>query len=55
MKRTIVDQLTRAAGWLARNKNVSLAGADRPVKVNLGSSLVVAPGWVNIDGSLSAL
>jgi SAM-dependent methyltransferase len=55
MKRTIVDQLTRAAGWLARRKRVSLAGAARPVKVNLGSSLVVAPGWINIDGSLSAL
>ncbi|HEU5097626.1 MAG TPA: methyltransferase domain-containing protein [Roseiflexaceae bacterium] len=55
MKRTIVDQLTRAVGWLYRKKSVSLAGVTSPVKVNLGSSLVVAKGWINIDGSLSAL
>lgn len=28
---------------------------SRPVKVNLGCGLAVAPGWVNIDGSLNAL
>jgi len=55
MKRMIVDQLTRCVGWLYRNKNVSMAGVASPIKVNLGSSLVVAKGWVNIDGSLSAL
>jgi SAM-dependent methyltransferase len=55
MKRLIVDQLTRCVGWLYRTKKVSLAGVARPVKVNLGSSLVVAKGWINIDGSLSAL
>jgi predicted SAM-dependent methyltransferase len=26
-----------------------------PVKVNLGSGLVVAEGWINVDGSLNAL
>jgi SAM-dependent methyltransferase len=55
MKRTMVDQLTRAVGWLYQGKCVSLASGARPVKVNLGSSLAVAKGWINIDGSLSAL
>ena len=52
--RAVVDYLTRAAGWLRRNHRADVPDA-RPVKVNLGSSLLVAPGWVNLDGALSAL
>lgn len=54
MGRAIVDQLTRVIGWLRRGRRVDLPPGS-PVKVNLGSSLLVAPGWVNIDGAISAL
>lgn len=54
MRRTLVDQVTRVVGWLRRDNRID-APPERPVKVNLGSSLLVAPGWVNIDGTLSAL
>jgi SAM-dependent methyltransferase len=53
VKRAALDQLTRFLGWLRRSQRVTVP--DGPVKVNLGSSLLVAPGWVNIDGNLSAL
>jgi SAM-dependent methyltransferase len=36
-----------------RNRKVRLDG--RPVKLNVGSGLVVAPGWVNMDVSLITL
>lgn len=49
-----MDYLTRAVGWLRRNHRAEVPD-ERPVKVNLGSSLLVAPGWVNLDGALSAL
>ncbi len=49
-----MDYLTRAVGWLRRNNRVA-APDERPVKVNLGSSLLVAPGWLNLDGALLAL
>ena len=45
--------LERIAGWLHRGRRITLAGA--PVKVNLGSGLFVAPGWINVDGNLKAL
>lgn len=55
MRRSAVDQVTRLLGWLRRSRVASLEGVARPVKVNLGSSLLVADGWVNVDGNLSAL
>lgn len=55
MKRSAVDHLTRLLGWLRRSRRVPVPQGTGPVKVNLGSSLLVAPGWVNIDGNLSAL
>jgi SAM-dependent methyltransferase len=39
--------------WLKKRQRVALNG--RPVMVNLGSGLTVAPGWVHVDGSLNAL
>jgi SAM-dependent methyltransferase len=54
MWRTLADQATRFLGWLHRSQHISLAAANRPLKVNLGSSLVVSGDWINIDGSLSA-
>ena len=55
MKRALVDQVTRLLGWLRRARRQDPPSGSGPVKVNLGSSLLVAPGWVNVDGNLSAL
>ena len=54
MRRTVVDQFTRFLGWLHKNQHVAFPPTDQPVKINLGSSLVVTGDWINIDGSLSA-
>ncbi|HZI92491.1 MAG TPA: methyltransferase domain-containing protein [Thermoleophilaceae bacterium] len=54
MRRAFVDRVTRLAGWLRRGHRAEVPSRG-PVKVNLGSSLLVAPGWVNVDGALSAL
>lgn len=48
-----VDWLTRLIAWLRRKQMHHPRGAR--VKINLGSGLSVAPGWINLDGSLSAL
>jgi SAM-dependent methyltransferase len=47
------ESLVLLIGRLRRRRVV--APGPGPVRVNLGSSLLVAPGWINIDGSLSAL
>ena len=52
--RYIVEQATRFGGWAKRNQRVKLP-INGQIKVNLGCGLHVAPGWVNIDGSLNAI
>ena len=52
--RRAINLITRFTGLLNRNRKLEPAIAF-PVKVNLGSGLAVAPGWINIDGSLNAL
>jgi len=54
VRRAFVDRVTRLAGWLRRGHRADLP-SEGEVKVNLGSSLLVAEGWVNVDGALSAL
>jgi len=51
--RRLVETVTSLMTWLKRDQMVELS--TTPAKVNLGSSLHVADGWVNVDGSLSAL
>jgi|SRR5579875_280577 len=51
--RAIVGWSERLLGWSHRNQRI--VPTKSPVKVNLGSGLYVAPGWINIDGSLKAL
>lgn len=47
-----IDTTTRLVTTARRNKRVTV---DEPtVKVNLGSGIEVAPGWINIDASLHA-
>jgi SAM-dependent methyltransferase len=54
VRRALLDRITRLAGWLRRHRRADVPPSG-PVKVNLGSSLLVAEGWVNVDGALSAL
>jgi hypothetical protein len=52
MLRQSVEVLTLLLAWLHRRQRLQPPAGV--VKVNLGSSLRVAPGWINVDGSLSA-
>lgn len=52
--RSFTEKATGFAGWLRRGRRINLR-SDGCVKVNLGAGLDVAPGWLNIDGSLNAL
>lgn len=55
LARRAIDAGTFALGWLRRNRRITLRAATRPVRINLGCGLAVAPGWINVDGSLNAL
>jgi predicted SAM-dependent methyltransferase len=48
----LTDTLTRAVAWTRRRQFVRPAG--NPVKINVGSGVFVAEGWINIDTSLNA-
>lgn len=51
--RTLIDLLERLFGAIHRNRRFTPPA--QPVKVNLGSGLQVASGWINVDGSLKTL
>ncbi len=51
--RAVIDSIERLFGRLHRNRRY--VPAAQPVKVNLGSGLRIAPGWINVDGSLKTL
>ena len=53
LARRTIDQVERLFGWLHKWQRVE--PSSQPVKVNLGSGLHVAPGWINIDSSLKTL
>jgi predicted SAM-dependent methyltransferase len=53
--RGAVDRLTQLIGWLRLHRRISPGLDGNCVKANLGCGLTVAPGWINIDGSLNAL
>ena len=55
LARRVIDSGSRALGWLRRGRKVGPPPGAGPVCVNLGCGLAVAPGWINIDGSLNAL
>ena len=52
MLKRSVEALTLLLGWVYRRRCIQPPAGL--VRVNLGSSLRVAPGWINVDGSLSA-
>lgn len=51
--RRLIDGTSRLAAWLHRNRRIRPRTA--PIRVNLGSGLSVAPGWIHLDASLNAL
>ena len=53
LQRKIIEALTILIARWSRHQQIRPSPGI--VKVNLGSSLRVAPGWINVDGSLSAL
>lgn len=51
--RFLIDKTTHLFSLLRKRQRVSV---QLPVlKANLGAGLAIAPGWVNVDGSLNAL
>jgi len=48
-----VDLALRLRAWLKRHQRITAAAS--PVKVNLGSGLAVAAGWINVDSGIYAL
>jgi predicted SAM-dependent methyltransferase len=51
----LADQVGRQLGRLKRRRRVRLGDNHGPVKVNIGSGIEVAPGWIHVDGSVHAL
>lgn len=49
----VADQIGRQIGLLRRRRTVAVGAG--PVKVNVGSGIQVAPGWIHVDGSVHAL
>lgn len=52
--RGIVELLTQLIALVRHNRQLN-PQAERVVKINLGCGLSIAPGWINVDGSLNAL
>lgn len=53
--RRSVDGLSSMLGAIKRRQRVALPKDGSVIKANLGCGLAVAPGWINVDGSLNAL
>ena len=53
MLRAVLNSSNALAVWVRRGQLVD--PGPRPVRVNLGSALVVAPGWIHVDASPNAL
>nr|WP_321404159.1 methyltransferase domain-containing protein [uncultured Desulfobacter sp.] len=53
--RRVIEATTMAIARIKRNQKLLIRDKDSLVKVNLGCGLAVAPGWINIDGSLNSL
>jgi SAM-dependent methyltransferase len=55
MLRRAIDATNRAISRVRRNRRIRIPAHFNTVNVNLGCGLAIAPGWVNIDGSMNAL
>lgn len=49
----LIEILTRVVCWFAKNKEIPIK--SKPVKVNIGSGMIIMPGWINIDSGLFIL
>jgi predicted SAM-dependent methyltransferase len=52
MLRRLIDSIANFMCWIKRNRIITPKG--EVVKLNIGSGLSVAPGWINVDASLNA-
>lgn len=52
--RKFIDFISLLLGKLKSKRKISINN-QQVVKVNLGCGLAVAPGWINIDGSLNSM
>jgi len=52
MFKRLIDSINKFITWLKRKQRVK-PDSD-PLKVNIGSGLSVADGWINVDASLNA-
>jgi len=52
--RTLIDTSTKIICFLKKGQKKAIPDKGTLIKVNLGSAMGVAPGWVNVDGSLNA-
>lgn len=55
LKRAIIDWASLTLCHLRSRRQHHLRSSQGEVKLNLGSGLAVAPGWINIDASLNSL
>jgi len=53
LTRRTIDEVERLFGWLHKWQRIE--PSSHPVKINLGSGLHVAPGWINVDSSVKTL
>jgi len=54
--RKVVDSSSLFLARIKKKQRIALqAKPEDTIKLNLGCGLAVAPGWINIDGSLNAL
>jgi SAM-dependent methyltransferase len=51
--RTVLNSANNFVAWMDRGQRAD--PGPRPVRVNLGSALAVAPGWIHVDASPNAL
>jgi predicted SAM-dependent methyltransferase len=53
LKAAAHDVIVGCAAWLRKGRRIPVH--ERPIKINVGSGLVVAPGWINVDVGLLCL
>lgn len=55
MLRPAIEFSNRLLARLKANRRLPVPAGLEPVMLNLGCGLAIAPGWINIDGSINAL
>lgn len=55
MKKNLINIILKIAGFVQKNKQYNVAGNKDKILLNLGCGMHCVEGWINIDGSLTAL